>query len=621
MSDRGVDEESVEDRVESLKELVKTFPQQSGCYLMRDEEGTIIYVGKAKILANRVKSYFTGEKDIKTRTLVRRIHTIEFITTSNEYEALVLENVLIKEHRPRFNILLKDGKSYPLIRVTHEDFPRVYRTRRVVDDGSDYYGPFPNLKHLDLSLEIVDKLFPLRKCKGPLKQRKEPCLYYHLGRCGGPCIGKVDAAEYRKSVLKVRNLLSGKTVALEKELTARMKDASAELRFEVAADLRDTIKAVQELSGDQKILDLNPEQRDYVAMVSEHQYATFVVLQMRGGKVMGRDLYPTEFYSTEDEAFEEFLLRYYSDNEPPSAAIYLNRVFAINDIQQFLARDGREAPSLEFPEGGRHRSILRMAQENAWLDLKKRLETGGNQHALVELKKVLNLPKMPQRIEGFDIAQLDGTNPVASLISFWNGNPDRKNYRKFHVKSLQGAIDDFQSMKEVTARRYSRLLNEGGTMPDLIMIDGGKGQVNAVADVLGALGLEIPIVGLAKREEELFLPYRSDPILLPRGNSALRVLQAVRDETHRFATSFNQKLRSKVLKLTTLEGIPGIGEKRSQKLLKEFGGLDELAVAEASEIALRGGISETLAETVKTYLAQKTSRDKTVHEMRRTRRS
>jgi len=611
----------MENRADYLKEFVKTFPQDPGCYLMRDAEGTIIYVGKAKVLVNRVKSYFTGDKDIKTRTLVRRIHDIEFIITSSEYEALLLENNLIKENKPRFNILLKDGKSYPLIRVTKEDFPRVFKTRRVVDDGSDYYGPFPNLKHLDLSIELTDKLFPLRKCKGPLKLRKEPCLYYHLGRCQGPCIGKVDVEGYRKQVLRVKNLLSGKTATLEKELTSQMKQASADLRFEAAAELRDTLKAVQELSDDRAVLDLNPEQRDYVAMVAEANHATFVVLQMRGGKVMGRDLFPTEFYSTEDEAFEEFLIRYYSDNTPPSAAVYLNRVLEIDSFVQFLHREGRVGPEVEFPQGGRHASILRMAQENARLDLNKRLETGGNQHALVELKKALNLPKLPHRIEGFDIAQLDGTNPVASLISFWNGNPDRKNYRKFHVKSLQGAIDDFQSMKEVTARRYSRLLNEGGQMPDLILIDGGKGQVNAVHTVLTALGLEIPIVGLAKREEELFLPHTPDPVLLPRGSSALRVLQAVRDETHRFATGFNQKLRSKVLKLTTLEGVPGIGPSRSQRLLKEFGGLAELAAAEPSEIALRGGIPEALAETVKTYLVDQTQRTKTVQEMKRTRRS
>ncbi len=611
----------MEDRVEHLKEFVKSFPQDSGVYLMRDAAGIIIYVGKAKVLVNRVKSYFTGDKDIKTRILVKRIHSIEFITTANEYEALLLENNLIKEHKPRFNILLKDGKSYPLIRVTNEPFPRVFKTRRVVDDGSDYYGPFPNLKHLDLSMELADKLFPLRKGKGPLKLRKEPCLYYHLGRCLAPCVGKVTEEDYRKQVQKVRNLLSGKTLTLEKELTSQMKQASAEMRFEVAADLRDTLKAIRELSDDRSVLDLNPEQRDYVAMVAEANHATFVVLQMRGGKVLGRDLFPTEFYSTEDEAFEEFLTRYYSDNAPPSAAVYLNRILDVDNFVRFLNREGRSGPVVEFPKGGRHASILRMAQENALLDLKNRLETGGNQHALVELKKALNLPKLPHRIEGFDIAQLDGTNPVASLISFWNGNPDRKNYRKFHVKSLQGAIDDFQSMKEVVARRYSRLFNEGKEMPDLILIDGGKGQVNAAHSVLQALGLEIPLVGLAKREEELFLPHTSDPILLPRGSSALRVLQAVRDETHRFATGFNQKLRSKVLKLTTLEGVPGIGEKRSQRLLKEFGGLEELAVAEPSEIALRGGITEALAETVKTYLANKSTRDKTVQEMKRTRRS
>ncbi len=606
---------------DELKERAKGFPQEPGVYLMRDVTGTIIYVGKAKVLVNRVKSYFTGEKDIKTRNLVRRIASMEFIVAGNEYEALLLENVLIKEHHPRFNIRLKDDKSYPMIRLTKEEFPRVFKTRRMVDDGSDYFGPFPNLKHLDLSLEVADKLFPLRKCKGPLKKRKEPCLYYHLGQCLGPCVGKVEEPLYRKQVNRVRGLLSGRTVGLQRALTAQMRLASTNLRFEAAAELRDTLKALVELESAQKIIDLNPEQRDYVAMVSDSNQATFVVLQMRGGKLLGRDLFPTEIYSTDDEAFEEFLIQYYSDHAVPGSAVYLSKVFDVAALRQFFDRGEQPGPQIHFPEGGRHLSILKMATENALMDLKKRLETGGNQHALVELKKVLNLPKMPQRIEGFDIAQLDGTNPVASLISFWNGNPDRKNYRKFHIKSLDGAIDDFQAMKEVVARRYSRLLNEGKELPDLIMVDGGKGQVNAAHAVLEALGLSIPLVGLAKREEELFLPHTSEPILLPRGNSALRVLQAVRDETHRFATGFNQKLRAKTLKLSTLEGVPGIGEVRSRKLLQEFGSLEALSLADPSEIALRGGIGEALAETVKTYLVEKQNRTQTVKEMKRTRRS
>jgi len=606
---------------DELKERAKGFPQEPGVYLMRDVTGTIIYVGKAKVLVNRVKSYFTGEKDIKTRNLVRRIASMEFIVAGNEYEALLLENVLIKEHHPRFNIRLKDDKSYPMIRLTKEEFPRVFKTRRMVDDGSDYFGPFPNLKHLDLSLEVADKLFPLRKCKGPLKKRKEPCLYYHLGQCLGPCVGKVEEPLYRKQVNRVRGLLSGRTVGLQRALAAQMRLASTNLRFEAAAELRDTLKALVELESAQKIIDLNPEQRDYVAMVSDSNQATFVVLQMRGGKLLGRDLFPTEIYSTDDEAFEEFLIQYYSDHAVPGSAVYLSKVFDVAALRQFFDRGEQPGPQIHFPEGGRHLSILKMATENALMDLKKRLETGGNQHALVELKKVLNLPKMPQRIEGFDIAQLDGTNPVASLISFWNGNPDRKNYRKFHIKSLDGAIDDFQAMKEVVARRYSRLLNEGKELPDLIMVDGGKGQVNAAHAVLEALGLSIPLVGLAKREEELFLPHTSEPILLPRGNSALRVLQAVRDETHRFATGFNQKLRAKTLKLSTLEGVPGIGEVRSRKLLQEFGSLEALSLADPSEIALRGGIGEALAETVKTYLVEKQNRTQTVKEMKRTRRS
>ncbi len=605
---------------EELKELVKSFPAQSGVYLMRDVEGTIIYVGKAKSLVNRVKSYFMSGRDVKTQLLVRRIHTIEFIVTDNEYEALLLENNLIKKHRPRFNILLKDGKSYPLIRLTKEDFPRVFKTRRVIEDGSEYFGPFPNIRHLDLYLELAEKLFPLRKCKGPLRRRKEPCLYYHLGKCQAPCVGKVDAEGYRKHVVKVRNLLSGRTSGLLKDLTAQMQAESAAWKFEAAAGLRDTIKALEELAEAQKIVDLNPEQRDYIALAAEGNHATFVVLQMRGGKLLGRDLFQTEIYSGEEEAFEEFLVSYYSKHAVPAEAIYLSHPIELENAGRFL-REKSPTTELTVPESGRHHAILRMARENAWLDLKKRLETGGNAHALIELKRVLGLEKMPHRIEGFDIAQLDGTNPVASLISFWNGSPDRKNYRKFHMKSLQGAIDDFQSIKEAVARRYSRLLNENKEMPDLIMIDGGKGQVNAAFAVLETLGLKIPVVGLAKREEEIFLPHTSEPVILPRGSPALRVLQAVRDETHRFATGFNQLLRSKQLKLTTLESVPGIGEKRSRALLKEFGSLEALAAAEPSEIALRGGVPEAVAETVHTYLVERQKRERTVTRLKRTRRS
>ena len=605
---------------EDLKELVKSFPAQSGVYLMRDAEGTIIYVGKAKSLVNRVKSYFMSGRDVKTQLLVRRIHSIEFIVTDNQYEALLLENNLIKEHRPRFNILLKDGKSYPLIRLTKEEFPRVFKTRRVVEDGSEYFGPFPNIRHLDLYLELAEKLFPLRKCRGPLRRRKEPCLYYHLGKCQAPCVGKVDVEGYRKHVLKVRNLLSGRTSGLLKELNTQMQAASADWKFEAAAGLRDTIKALEELAEAQKIVDLNPEQRDYIALAAEGNHATFVVLQMRGGKLLGRDLFQTEIYSGEEEAFEEFLVSYYTSRAVPAEAIYLSHPIELEAAGRFL-REKSSTTELTVPESGRHQAILRMAKENAWLDLKKRLETGGNAHALIELKRVLSLEKMPHRIEGFDIAQLDGTNPVASLISFWNGSPDRKNYRKFHIKSLQGAIDDFQSIKEAVARRYSRLLNEKKDLPDLILIDGGKGQVNAAFSVLETLGLKIPVVGLAKREEEIFLPHTSEPVLLPRGSPALRVLQAVRDETHRFATGFNQLLRSKQLKLTTLESVPGIGEKRSRALLKEFGSLEALASAEPSEIALRGGVPEAVAETVHTYLVDRQKRERSVARLKRTRRS
>lgn len=608
-------------KFEELKARVKDFPTEPGVYLMKDREGTIIYVGKAKVLTNRLRSYFLPNKDIKTTLLVRRIHTIETIITKTEYEALLLENNLIKKHKPRFNLALKDDRSYPMIRITKDDFPRIFKTRRIIEDGSEYFGPYPNVRHLDLYLEIAEKLYPLRKCQGPLKQRQAACLYYHIGKCLGPCIGKTTKEEYRGQVQKVRNLLQGKTVGLQKDLTSQMKQASAELKFEQAAEIRDSLKALVELEEGQKVMDFNPEQRDYIALAAEGNHATFVILQMRGGKLLGRDLFHTEIYEDEEEAFQQFLLQYYTTHPLPQDSVYISKVIDTEPVLQAFAAEGKPGLDIHFPEGGRHYSILRMAVENATSDLRSRLETGGNQLALVELKRVLNLDKLPHRIEGFDIAQLDGNFPVASLISFWNGKPDRKNYRKMHIKSLKGAIDDYQSIKEAVTRRYSRLQMEEKELPDLILIDGGKGQVNAAFSVLTALGLSVPVIGLAKKHEEIYFPNVSDPVILPHGSPALRVLQAVRDETHRFATGFNQLLRHKKLGLGLLEGIEGIGEKRSQKLLVEFGSLDKLEAADVYEIAQRGGLPLALAETVKTYLADRKVREKTVTDLKRSRRS
>lgn len=608
-------------KIEELKALVKGFPAQPGVYLMRDRDGDIIYIGKAKILVNRVRSYFTGKKEVKTALLVRRIHTVEYIVTKSEFEALLLENTLIKKHKPHFNIDLKDDKSYPFIRITKDPYPRVFRTRKVVEDGSEYFGPYSRIQHMDKLLELVEKLFPLRKCAGPLKKREVPCLYHHIGRCAAPCVGKIDPEGYGKLVDQVRALLQGKTDGLVRDLKEKMTTASQELRFEAAADLRDTIRALEELKDQQQVVDLQPEQRDYIALASTGSKASFAVLQMRDGRLTGRDLYHLDICEEEDEAFLQFLTLYYSTHPRPGDAIYLSRTVDLELLREFLKKDSGRCPELKVPEAGRHLKIVKMAVENAELDLKKRLEGRGNTTGLEDLQKTLGLPTLPRRIEGFDIAQLDGNFPVASLISFKDGLPDRKNYRKFHIKSLEGAIDDFQSIKEVVARRYTRLLNEEAPLPDLIMVDGGKGQVSSAQSVLDALGLTIPLCGLAKKNEEIFLPGKSDPVILPKGSPALRILQGVRDETHRFATGFNQQLRHKKLKLTTLEGVPGIGPRRSVRLLKAYANLEALAAADPLEVAEKASIPLPLAENLKHYLEDRAQRERVVSDMKRIRRS
>ncbi len=598
--------ESNKERVETLLKQIKEFPLQPGVYLMKDEQKKIIYIGKAVKLRNRVRSYFSGEKDIKTRNLVRQIHHIDHIVTESEYEALLLENNLIKKWNPRYNINLKDGKSYPVIRITFEDFPRVYRTRNIVSDKSRYYGPYPDVKMLDDTLNLVKKMLPLRRCRN-LKKRESPCLYYHMGKCSGPCAGLISKEDYRTLVNKAKAILTGRTAGLEKDLMKEIKGLSEKLEFEKAAEIRDQLIALQLLQTEQKVEDFEEESRDYIGVDSSGNYYSFAVIQMRKGKLLGKESYRAEYYGSEQDAIQEFLLRYYGtpDKDFPSRVFLSLQDRAL--IQDYLSREvqGAEKMVLELPGSKRDQAVLNMAVENARSDLARKLQDLGNIPALEDLQNLLNLRKLPKRIEGFDIAQLDGHFTVASLISFKDGNPDRKNYRHFNIRSLDGGIDDFKAISEAVARRYSRLKNEKKEMPDLILIDGGKGQVSAAVSVLDALGLDIPLIGLAKREELIFLPGQKEPIDLPEGDRALRVLQHVRDETHRFATSHNQKLRKKQLSLSSLENIPGIGPARSRRLLTGFGSMENLYAAGAEDISKTAGVSLEAAEMIREYLSRK----------------
>lgn len=571
---------------------------------MKSAQSNALYVGKANNLKKRVGSYYTGNKDAKTRILMKNVAAIEYITTRNEYEALLLENTLIKRWQPRYNINLKDGKSYPVIRVTNETFPRVFRTRRIIQDGSEYFGPFPDVHRLDTYLTLIEKLFPLRKCKGPLKKRDYPCLYFHIHRCAAPCAGKIGQSDYMESVENIKKLLSGKTRDLIKSLKERMDAAVRDLRFEQAAELRDAIDAVESLGREQEVVDFNPETRDYIAAAEREQICTFVVFQMRSGKLVGRDLFRTENYADLSDASNQFIVQYFREKSAVPDVLYVSELVDTALLQEFFEKEMRRSVQIVVPKRGRHASILRMVRENGLTDIDERLRRRRNGADITELQTVLGLSEPPRRIEGFDISQLSGKYPVASMVTFIDGVPSKKNYRHYHIRTLVGNVDDYEAMREVIARRYTKVLNEKLDRPDLILVDGGKGQIGAAQSILDALNMsEIPVAGLAKREEELFLPGRDQPYRLPETSGALKVLQNVRDESHRFATSLNKRLRGKDLRSVTLESAPGIGPKRAAMLMQEFESVRDIAESTPERLAAACGIGRQKAEQVLSYLA------------------
>lgn len=584
---------------ETLHETALKAPSSSGVYLWRNEEGTVIYVGKAKNLKNRLSSYFSGERHIKVQMLVSNAKSIEYITTSNEYEAFILENNLIKKYSPRYNIQLKDGKSYPSLKITHEEFPRFYKTRQIKKDGSSYYGPYPDAGALDTFIETLYKVYPVRHCR-TFKKRTSPCMYYHIGRCKAPCCGKIDKDSYIEFIEEIKALLEGKGEETTAKMTAMMKAAAASLNFEKAARLRDGLRALTVMQNQNLVEDFsNAEDRDYIARFREGELVSFTVLKIRDGKLLGRDNFRVESLAEDEELLEEFAVAYYADKNDIPPSIFVSeeddskileewlKEFCIEKVQKprLITVNCSENDRRLTQENRRHAAILNMAKNNAHEDILRRLRERGDTPALEELKNLLSLPRLPDRIEGFDIAHIGGKFPVASLISFWKGNPDKKNYRYFRLKTTDGVIDDFASMREAATRRYSRLKNENAELPDLILIDGGIGQVNAVDGILKALDLDIPIAGLAKRDEEIWRPHASKPICLPRRSDALRLLQRVRDETHRFATSKNQNLRTKENTVSVFADLPHVGEKREKLLLKEFTTIENLAKTQESKIA------------------------------------
>lgn len=600
---------------EVIKEKLANLPDNPGIYQFINDKGKIIYIGKAKNLKNRVRSYFhSGITSPKTLTLVKKITDIEIIVTDSEIEALVLESNLVKEYKPRYNINLKDDKSFPFIKVTNELYPRIYPTRRIVRDGSKYFGPYTDVKSMKSALRMINQIFRIRSCKLDItlssieKKKFKVCLDYHIKKCDGPCEGFISAEDYYEMVTQVNKMLKGKTSELITELSERMDNYSATLEFEKAAELRDRINRLTVISETQKVVSDDFEDRDIIAAAFEGKDSAVTIFNVRSGRLIGKK--QLKLIIESDETIETILSaiikQYYSDDLEIPSEIVLETEPAESDlIKEWLKLKNDKKVKLVVPKKkSTLKSLVKMCKENAVLQLKeiqiqKMKKEGRVPFSLAALQRDLRLKKIPKRIECFDISNLQGSDAVASLVVFIDGKPKKSFYRKFIIKSVTGP-DDFASMEEVIHRRYKRLLENNELFPDLIMVDGGKGQLSSAVGVLNKLEVkDITIIGLAKRLEEVFLPGQREAVFIPKTSSALKLLQQIRDEAHRFAVTFHRQKRDKRILSTELTNIEGIGKNSAMKLLKTFGSVEVLKSTNVEEI--KKVVGESKADKIKSY--------------------
>ena len=582
-----------------IEKKLKTLPENPGVYLMKNFDGKIIYVGKAKILKNRVRQYFQKNKNHspKVVAMVKKIFDFETIITQTEVEALILESNLIKKFRPRYNILLKDDKNYPFLKITAEKFPRILITRKKINDGGKYFGPYTN--SVKENLQLLQKIFPLRTCKN---FQNRPCLEFHIKRCLAPCANKISEENYLEIVKSAEKFLSGKTSEVEKNLQEKMTSAAENLNFELAAKFRDILLSIKKFSEKQKIIS-DVGDVDAIGFSRKNSEVCVQIFFVREGKVVGRENFLLQNAVEESDAkiLAEFIKQYYSLMKISAKEILLPCEI---DDEKILA----EWLEIKFskPVRGIKKSLVEMATENAekFLSEKiqreeiKNLQTVG---AVEELKKFLNLPALPKKMECFDISHFQGSETVASMVSFKNGLPDKKNYRRFKIKSTEGKPDDFLSMREVIFRRYSKISAEN--LPDLIVIDGGIGQLNSALEIIRGLNLKIPVVSLAKQFELVFTEKFSEPIKLE--GQALFLMQRIRDEAHRFAITFHRKLRRKRNLESELDKIFGIGKIRREKLLKKFGSIEKIKSATLEELLQVDGMNKIAAENLKKFFTEK----------------
>ena len=604
-----------------ISEQLRKLPSSPGVYLMRDDEGTILYVGKAANLHHRVRSYFAAKQKLspKLRRMVGRVDDIDFFVTASEQEALILELNLIKRHRPRYNVQFKDDKSFPYLKIDiNEDWPRIYVTRRLEEKGGRYFGPFASAKSVRQTLKMIKGIFPFRSCSRSITGTdSRPCLEYHIRNCLAPCIGAVSRQEYAEVIKEVILFLEGKQEKVVRKLESKMKDAAEALDFEKAATLRDQLQAVNSVIEWQRIATTVKGEQDVVAIAGDKNQASAQVFFIRGGKIIGRESFALRgtLHEGPSQIMTAFVKQFYSSS--PYIPPLLLLQYPVEDkkvIEGWLQRKRGSKVRIQVPRQGNKKQLVDTVAENArhgleQLKIKQLASPKALEAALEEIEGELHLPHPPLRMECYDISDIQGTAAVGSMVVFEKGRPKPSNYRRFRIKTVTGA-DDYAMLREVLKRRFKRsqasdtsAREAWAILPDLVLVDGGKGQLNTARAAMQEMGVSsVPVASLAKEKEEIFIPGRSAPIILPRQSPGLQLLQRLRDEAHRFALAYHQSIHKKETFTSALDSIPGIGPKRKRALLKQFGSVREIKEASIEELAAARGMTESLAKRVKEYL-------------------
>ncbi|MFD2046258.1 excinuclease ABC subunit UvrC [Ornithinibacillus salinisoli] len=586
---------------QTIKEKLAVLPAQPGCYLMKDKHNTVIYVGKSKLLKNRVRSYFTGANDQKTQRLVQEIQDFEYIITSTEIEALILEMNLIKKYDPKYNVLLKDDKSYPYLKITSERHPRLLITRKVKKDKGKYFGPYPNVYAARETKKLLDRLYPLRKCNNPPGRY---CLYYHMGQCLACREEPAPQAEYDQIVQSISSFLHGGFKEIKKDIQTKMYEASENLHFERAKELRDQIQHIEVVMEQQKMTLNDNVDRDVFGYSFDKGWMCIQVFFIRQGKLIERDVATFPFFDDPEDTFISYIGRFYLHQNHPKP----KQIFVPIGIETELLK-GLLDVDVHTPFRGRKKELVELAMENANVFLKEKFSIieRNEERTIVAVEKLgdaLNI-ETPHRIEAFDNSNIQGTDPVSAMVVFTDGKPNKKEYRKYKIKDVEGP-DDYETMREVIRRRYTRVLKESLPLPDLIVIDGGKGQMSAALDVLeNELGVDIPLCGLAKDDKHKTseLLYGNPPTVIPlsRKSQEFYLVQRIQDEVHRFAISFHRQLRGKSLFQSELDKIPGVGEKRRKLLLTHFKSVNDIKKAKLTDIT-KLGVPQNIAEEIIMHL-------------------